>query len=145
MAIEPETKCIRKYHHEFGELLDRLTILQLKEVKHTQLKAQFSKEIEDIMHDVDVILTNSHKQLTAEFLRDLIILAEFNAHIWYLEDAARLGKAGDDLRVTHSINGIRREAINRIQRLLNGRIDKKVDSLANVFATEFKQWQPSGY
>jgi len=28
-----ETKCFRKYHLEIGELLDRLTILQLKEVK----------------------------------------------------------------------------------------------------------------
>ncbi len=146
MNSEPKKDCIMQYHFELGELLDRLTILQLKEVKHIQLKEQFTQEIEAIVHDINVMLTNSHKQITADFLRNLIVLAQFNAHIWYLEDAARLGNAGDDLRLTHSINGIRREAINRIQRLINGRIDKKVDCLANVFAQEFKeQWTPSGY
>ncbi len=146
MNSEPKKDCIMQYHFELGELFDRLSILQLKEVKHTELKAQFTQEINAIMHDIDILLTNSHQQITAEFLRNLIVLSQFNAHIWYLEDAARLGNAGDDLRLTHSINGIRREAINRIQRLINGRIDKKVDCLANVFAQEFKeQWTPSGY
>ncbi len=146
MNKEPERKCILKYHLDLGQLLDMLTILQLKEVHRAgELKEQITQEIEDIVHDVNVILTNSHKQITAEFLRDLIILAQFNTHVWVNEDAARKGNEGDILRLTHSLNGIRVEARNRLQRLLNGRIEKKIDCLANTMIEEYKQWSPSGY
>ena len=138
-----ETKCFRKYHLEIGELLDRLTILQLKEVKVPETKEQVTKEIEDIMHDINCIITNSQKQVTAQFLRDLIILAQFNAHIWYNESEARKGnKDGNLLFLTHSINGVRVEARNRLQKLFDGRIEKKVDCLAAEFR---EQWSPSGY
>jgi len=138
-----ETKCFRKYHLEIGELLDRLTILQLKEVKVPETKEQVTKEIEDIMHDINCIMTNSQKQVTAQFLRDLIILAQFNAHIWYNESEARKGnKDGNLLFLTHSINGIRVEARNRLQKLFDGRIEKKIDCLAAEYR---EQWAPSGY
>lgn len=138
-----EQKCFRKYHLEIGELLDRLTILQLKEVKIPETKKQVSQEIEDIVHDINVILTNSQKQITANFLRDLIVLAQFNAHIWYGESNARNGERnGNDLLLTHSINGIRCEARNRLQRVFDGRIEKKIDCLAAEYRD---QWSPSSY
>lgn len=142
-AVVNERECFRKYHPEIGELLDRLTILQLKEVKVPETKEQVSQEIDDIVHDINCIMTNTQKQITAQFLRDLVILAQFNAHIWYNESEARKGnKDGNLLFLTHSINGIRVEARNRLQRLFDGRIEKKVDCLA----AEFKdQWSPSGY
>ncbi len=138
-----ESKCSRKYHLEIGELLDRLTILQLKEVKVPETKEQVSREIEEIVHDINLIISDSQKQITANFLRDLIILAQFNAHIWYNESNARNGKKdGNLLLLTHSINGIRVEARNRLQKLFDGRIEKKIDCLA----AEYKeQWTPSGY
>ncbi len=146
MNNEPKKECIMKYHLGLGELFDRLTILQIKEVKRLEDKKATTDEIEAIMHDINILVNNSTKQITAEVLRDLIILSQFNLHIWDGEDAARKGGTGDDLRITHSINGIRREAINRLQRWFGGRIDKKIDCLANVMASEFKeQWTPSGY
>lgn len=133
---------LRKYLPEIGELLDRLTILQLKEVKIPELREQYAKEIEDVVHDINLILTNSQKQITANFLRDLIVLAQFNAHIFYNESNARNGnKDGNALLLTHSINGIRCEARNRLQRVFDGRIEKKVDCLA----AEYSDWSPSSY
>ena len=41
-----ESKCSRKYHLEVGELLDRLTILQLKEVKVPETKDRSLEDIE---------------------------------------------------------------------------------------------------
>lgn len=135
----------RRHKLQLGELLDRLTILQLKEVKIPETREMVTQEIQDILHDVNLIITNTPKihQITAEYLRDLIILAQFNSHIWYNESAARQGeKDGNLLLLTHSINGIRVEARNRLQRMVDGRIEKKVDCLA----AEFKeQWSPSGY
>lgn len=135
----------RRHKLQLGELLDRLTILQLKEVKIPETRAMVTQEIEDILHDVNLILTNSPKtqQITAEWLRDLVILALYNSLIWQNESEARKGNEnGNLLMFTHSINGIRVEARNRLQRMVDGRIEKKVDCLA----AEFKeQWSPSGY
>ncbi len=154
MNKEPERNCIMKYHLDLGQLLDMLTILQLKEVHRAgELKEQITQEIEEITHDINVILTNSHKQITAEFLRDLIILSQFNNHIWNQEDFARKAEATATeteqlklLKLTHSLNGIRVTARNRLQNLLGGRKEKKVDCYANNMADEFKeQWIPSSY
>ncbi len=135
----------RRHKLKLGELFDRLTILQLKEVKIPETRAHVSEEIEEILHDINMILTNEHKkeQITAEWLRDIIILAQFNAHIWYNESAARQGnKDGNLLLLTHSINGIRVEARNRVQKIIDNKIEKKVDCLAAEFA---EQWTPSSY
>jgi len=150
-----EKVCNMHYHLDLGEYLDRLTILQLKEVNRAgELKEQITKEIQDIVHDINVLLNTQGrmKQITGEFLRDLIILAQFNTHVWNNENTAREAGKEDDattarvLRLTHSLNGIRVEARNRLQRLLNGRIEKKVDCLANTMAEEYKdQYTPSSY
>ncbi len=135
----------RKHKLKLGELFDRLTILQLKEVKIPETRNHVSEEIEEILHDINMILTNDHKkeQITAEWLRDIIILAQFNAHIWYNESAARQGnKDGNLLLLTHSINGIRVEARNRVQKIIDNKIEKKVDCLAAEFS---EQWTPSSY
>lgn len=135
----------RKHKLSFGELFDRLTILQLKQVKIPETRETVTEEIEDILHDINHILTNTHKKdmITAEWLRDVIILAQFNAHVWYNESEARKGnKDGNLLLLTHSINGIRVEARNRVTRLIDNRIEKKVDCLAAEFA---EQWTPSSY
>ena len=47
---------MRKYLPTLGELIDRLTIVQLKEVKIPQHKEEYSKEIKDIVHDINQIL-----------------------------------------------------------------------------------------
>ena len=46
----------RKYLPTLSELVDRLTITQLKEVFITDHKKEYSEEISDILHDIDVLL-----------------------------------------------------------------------------------------
>jgi len=38
----------------FSELVDRLTISQLKEVFITEHKEEYTKEIQDILHDIQI-------------------------------------------------------------------------------------------
>ena len=45
----------RKYLPTLGELIDRLSIVQLKEVKIPQHKEEYSKEISDIVHDINAV------------------------------------------------------------------------------------------
>lgn len=130
---------MRKYLPTLGELIDRLTIVQLKEVKIPQHKEEYAKEIEEIVHDIDLILKEKEK-VDGEFIRAVIVLAQMNSHIWYNEDNARNGDdRGNQLLLTHGLNGIRNTAKNKIQELDGGRKDYKVDCIA----AEFKDWEVS--
>ena len=45
----------RKYLPTLAELIDRLSIIQLKEVFITEHKEEYAKEIADIQHDIQLI------------------------------------------------------------------------------------------
>ena len=128
----------RKYLPTLSELIDRLSIVQLKEVFIPEHKEEYAKEIEDIMHDIDVVLDN--RKPDAEMIRAIIVLAQMNLHIWHNESNYRKGiKDGNNLELTHGLNGIRNTAKNKIQEKMRGRKDYKIDCLA----AEFKDWEIS--
>ena len=130
----------RKYLPTFGELIDRLSITQLKEVFISDHKEEYSKEMEDIQHDLDLILSQDKPSLTADMIRAIIVLAQYNLHIWHNETNFRKGnKEGNNLELTHSLNGVRNTAKNKIQETVGGRKDYKVDCLA----AEHSLWEPS--
>jgi hypothetical protein len=131
---------MRKYLPTFAELVDRLTILQLKEIFLPENKASYAQEIQEIIHDLNLIINENKLTFSGETLRAIIVLAQMNEHIWYNESQARKGiGAGDKLLLTHGINGIRNTAKNKIQEILGGRKDLKIDCLA----AEFKDWEVS--
>jgi hypothetical protein len=132
---------MRKYLPTLGELIDRLSIIQLKEVKIPQHKEEYAQEIKDIVHDISEILSTTKKlKVDGDFIRAIIVLSQMNTHIWYNEDKARSGEnKGNDLVLTHGLNGIRNTAKNKIQELDGGRKDYKVDCIAS----EFKEWEIS--
>ena len=131
----------RKYLPTLGELIDRLTIVQLKEVKIPKHKEEYQKEIEEIVHDITEILTTVKQlKVDGDFIRAIIVLAQMNTHIWVNEDNARNGEdVGNNLLLTHGLNGIRNTAKNKIQEVDGGRKDYKVDCIAS----EFKDWEIS--
>ena len=50
----------RKYLPTLSELVDRLSIVQLKEVFIAEHKDEYSKEIADITHDIQILLDEQH-------------------------------------------------------------------------------------
>jgi hypothetical protein len=129
----------RKYLPTLGELLDRLTITQIKEVKIPEHKDKYALEIKEILHDIELILSRKQIWFNAKMLRALIVLAQMNLHIWHNESNYRKGiKEGNDLELTHGLNSIRNTAKNMIQSIIGGRQDYKID---NVEA--FPEWVPS--
>ncbi len=130
----------RKYLPTLSELVDRLSITQLKEVFITDHKDEYGQEISDILHDIDLILANLDDKIDGKTVRAIVVLAQMNLHIWHNESNYRKGiKDGNDLELTHGLNGIRNVAKNRIQELNGGRKDYKIDCLA----AEFKDWEIS--
>ena len=115
--------------------------LNLKEVFHPRTqRGVFCQEISDILHDIDLILANLDDKIDGKTVRAIVVLAQMNLHIWHNESNYRKGiKDGNDLELTHGLNGIRNVAKNRIQELNDGRKDYKIDCLA----AEFKDWEIS--
>jgi len=131
---------MRKYLPTLSELIDRLSIAQLKEVFITEHKEEYAKEINDIIHDINLELSEKSCILKGEDIRAIIVLAQMNLHIWHNESNYRKGiKDGNDLELTHGLNGIRNTAKNKIQESVGGRKDYKIDCLA----AEFKDWEVS--
>ena len=128
----------RKYLPTLSELIDRLSIVQLKEVFIPDHKDEYSQEISDICHDINILLSNS-KNIDADFVRAVVVLSQMNLHIWHNETKYRAGTGDGNLGLTHGLNGIRNTAKNKIQELAGGRKDYKIDCLA----AEFKDWEIS--
>lgn len=130
----------RKYLPTLSELIDRLSITQLKEVFILDHKEEYAKEIQDILHDIDLTIDESDAKLNAETIRAIVVLSQMNLHIWHNESNYRKGiKDGNNLELTHGLNGIRNTSKNKIQEIVGGRKDYKIDCLA----AEFKDWEVS--
>jgi Fe2+ transport system protein B len=136
----------RKYLPTLAELIDRLSIVQLKEIKIPEHKAEYAEEISNIVHDINLILNDQDPrtlkykaQISGEVIRAIIVLSQMNAHIWENESKVRNNTGGGNLALTHGINGIRNIAKNKIQETVGGRKDYKIDCLA----AEFKDWEVS--
>lgn len=131
---------MRKYLPTFSELIDRLSIVQLKEVFIPEHKEEYSQEIADIQHDLQQIIEDNKVALNAETIRAIVVLSQMNLHIWHNESNYRKGiKDGNNLELTHGLNGIRNTSKNIIQEVVGGRKDYKIDCLA----ADFKGWEVS--
>ena len=129
----------RKWLPTLGELIDRLSIHQLKEIFISENKENYAKEIKDLVHDIDLVLKEHKDKISGEVIRALIVLAQINTHIWYNETKVRKGDSDGDLHLTHGLNGIRQTASNKIMKVVGGRKDYKVDCIA----ADFEDWKVS--
>ena len=133
-------KTNRKYLPTLSELIDRLTITQLKEVFITDHKDEYAQEIKYILHDIQIHLNENDVVLNADVIRAIIVVSQMNLHIWHNESNYRKGiREGNSLELTHGLNGIRNTAKNKIQEIVGGRKDYKIDCLA----ADFKDWEIS--
>tara|TARA_Y100000310_G_C20606444_1_gene775729 strand:+ start:219 stop:626 length:408 start_codon:yes stop_codon:yes gene_type:complete len=129
----------RKYLPTLSELIDRLSIVQLKEVFITEHKEEYAKEISDIVYDIDMILQDENVKLSGKDVRAIVVLSQMNLHIWHNETKYRAGEGDGNLGLTHGLNGIRNTAKNVIQENIGGRKDYKIDCIA----AEFEDWEIS--
>ena len=130
----------RRYLPTLAELIDRLSIAQLKEVFISEHKEEYACEISDILHDIDLTLGEKGVIIDSATIRAIVVLSQMNLHIWHNESNYRKGiKDGNNLELTHGLNGIRNTAKNVIQEKDGGRKDYKIDCLA----ADFKDWEIS--
>ena len=132
---------MRKYLPTISDLIDRLSIVQLKEVFIPEHKEEYAKDIKDIVEDLDELIY--WEKPTGEMIRAIVVLAQMNLHIWHNESNFRAGKGDGNLELTHGLNGIRNTAKNKIEENLVevGRKDYKIDCLAEDFEDWEVSWQ----
>ena len=130
---------MRKYLPTISELIDRLSIVQLKEVFIPEHKEEYAKEIQDIVHDLNELM--NWEKPSGEMIRAIIVLAQMNLHIWHNENEYRAGKGKGNLELTHGLNGIRNKSKNIIQDQLDG--DGRKDYKVDCIAAEFDDWEIS--
>jgi len=100
----------------FAELIDRLTVDQIKEVLLSTGKESYAEEMRRICHDIDLLIEERNIPVSSRLLRIVVVIAQMNVHIWYLKD--RMQEDGERynefLKLAHQLNGIR----NRMKNLL---------------------------
>ena len=122
----------RKYMPTIAQLIDRLSIATLKSVKIPENKKEYEEESHEIMHDLNLLYVLKKIKNPGQFLRAVQVNAIANEIIWQNESKARQGGAEQDhlLKFTHSVNGVRSQAMNVISHLTGERKDLKIDCLA---------------
>ena len=133
----------RKYLPTFAELIDRMSICQLKAIFIPENKEAYDQEIADIQHDLDQMIEEKNIKLSSEMLKATSIVMLTNRYIWENESKCRNGDSQDLelLKLTHSINGVRNLAKNVISRELGERVDLKIDCLAAELKSDFQNWK----
>ena len=106
----------RLYVPTFAELIDRLSVDQIKETLLAADQAVYTEEIRRIEHDLDAVINEKGLKLSARTLRIVIVIAQMNLHIWHSKDRMqREPEQYDDLlKLAHQLNGVR----NRMKNLL---------------------------
>lgn len=104
----------RHFLPSFAELIDRLTVDQIKEVLLSNRSEEISKEIQAICQDIDVIINQKQVVLSSRFIRIVVILAQMNVHIWNNKDKMKLDqeKYDEHLKLAHQLNGLRNQMKN---------------------------------
>lgn len=136
----------RKYLPTLSDLVDRLTIVQMKQIFIPERSVEYEEERELILHDIDLILKDSRRPLNAQALLAICLIQLTNRVIWENESLARQGGSEQDkmLKFTHSINGVRNTAKNMLASEMGGRHDYKVDCFASAFGEAYGNWNVFG-
>jgi len=105
---------VRHFLPTFAELIDRLTVDQIKETLLTNRSEEMSKEMKAICQDIDVIINQNKLELSSRFIRIVIILSQMNVHIWYNKDKMKVEpeKYDEHLKLAHQLNGLRNQMKN---------------------------------
>lgn len=120
------------YNYSWAELIDRLNIVQMKSLFAQNNNGKFDQELSEIMHDIQVGIDEGII-ITADVLRAIILLTQCNLSIWCNEDFIRSDETmsaeetADKLTYTHKLNANRSEFKTRIQNLIGGRTDEKIN------------------
>ena len=98
-----------------ADLVDSLSIDQIKMIKIKKHRNSYLREIEKICHDIDLIISSKkNTKINARLIRIIIIIALINLFIWNHKDEMQKNSEKYDhlLKLAHQLNGIRNQMKN---------------------------------
>ena len=112
--MEPNNK--RRILPKLAELIDLLTIYQIKETLLPKRHREYANYIENLIHDIDLLIRKKRLNLSAKLIRMIVILAQLNLHIWQQKD--KMKNPSEDyeksLKLAHQLNGLRNQIKNKL-------------------------------
>lgn len=104
----------RQFLPPFAELIDRLSVDQIKEVLVPSQADACAEEMAKIAHDIDLLIGKRDIKLSARMIRMIIVIAQMNVHIWNNKD--RMTEDPERylalLKLSHQLNGLRNQVKN---------------------------------
>jgi hypothetical protein len=102
-----------------AELIDELTINMVKQVKLPEDMDSYTRRMNALLHDIDMVIKENDVALSAQTIRAIIVLAQTNLHIWndkaeMQEDESRFF---DLMKKAHQLNGFRNQSRNYLLEL----------------------------
>ena len=123
-----------------GDLVDRLTVDQLKEAFHESIRTSVRIEIADLEHDIDGWADRHQIKLSGRNVRIIIVLAQINYEIWMCKEVmmAEPKRYAQWLKRAHQLNGIR----NQMKNLLLAEVQTGTSACraSNVSVDDLKNW-----
>ena len=111
----------RQFLPPMAELIDRMTVTQIKLALSKDNKDSFIEEISKLEHDIDLILDSNNLTLDARLIRIIIVLSQMNLHIWNNKDKMQDKLKGNEekeyldlLKLSHQLNGFRNRMKNSL-------------------------------
>lgn len=126
----------RKYLPTFPDLVDRLSIVLMKSIFISEYREKYREEMGLIMDDIASI----QPDIDSRDIFAALVLMLVNREIWLNESAVRSRTGKGDLHFTHSLNGVRNQAKNKLARMFE-RTDHKIDCLAEDLPESMGNWR----
>lgn len=98
----------------FADLVDELTISQIKQVLLPDGRESYIKRLNLLTHDIDLLIEEKGVELSGRVIRIIVVLAQMNLHIWFHKEKMQVDKPNylDHLTLAHQLNGIRNQMKN---------------------------------
>lgn len=115
---------VRKYSFLITDLIDAITIDQIKEVLLSPDQHHiYADEMSRITHDIDLLLENTkcRTELTGRIIKLIIFLAQSNLHVWQNKERMKVDteKYYELLEHAQDLNGIRNHVRNLLMESFN--------------------------
>jgi hypothetical protein len=109
----------RQFLPSLSELLDRLTVTQIKQALLGDKNKDFYNEINKLSNDMDIIIKKENIKLDSRIIRIIVLISQINLHIWKNKDLMQENLDNDKeylklLKLAHQLNGIRNRMKNQL-------------------------------
>lgn len=112
----------RKYELPLAELIDKITITQLRE---TLLNTDwYEEELRNLEHDIDLVMSEKNIVFNAKQIRIIFFIAQINTLIWGFKEKMGSAQNSDEyvkyLKLAHQVNGLKNALKNRLMAETDG-------------------------